>query len=272
MNKRTITLKDIAKECNCSVATVSYVLNNVPNQTISEKRRNKILQVANLYQYDVNPYARALAKGSMHNILLYFDKTDFPLLKAEILDLIEDLSAFLKKEEFFLMVAPSFDATRFDYADAVIVLNSTKEKFLNLASKNFIPLIAYNININEPLFFEIHEDYTKTLANYLNNKEYQIVTFSSKDESTNDFLKSFSNTTLISSFNDLNAFISKFSNQDIKIVTLSKEINQVLSKRFNTHFINLNSTLKFQALLEAINLALSKAEVDYHKFIVTSGE
>lgn len=272
MNKRNITLKDIAKECNCSVATVSYVLNNVPNQSISEERRNKILQVANLYRYDVNPYARALAKGKMHNILLYYEDTNFPLYKAEILNFIGDLSLFLKNDDFYLMVTPSIEPTRFDYADAVVVFNSTKDKFMKLANKNFVPLIAFNINIDEPLFFEIHENYHKTLTNYINNTLYQIVLFPFLDESTNNELKKYSNLTFISSFDDLNNFINKFINQSIKVIALNKELDLILSKKFDTKFINLNSKDKFNALIETINLALNKEEVKTHKFIVTSGE
>lgn len=54
-----ITLKDIAKEANVSISAVSLVLNNKPCR-ISEKKREKIKQVAAAYNYTANQMARSL--------------------------------------------------------------------------------------------------------------------------------------------------------------------------------------------------------------------
>ena len=48
---RNVTIKDIAKYCNVSTATVSYVINNKENQSISEDTRNKILHAVNMLNY-----------------------------------------------------------------------------------------------------------------------------------------------------------------------------------------------------------------------------
>ena len=50
MTKRA-TIRDVAREAGVSVATVSYVLNNRPNQKISDDTKKKVLQIANLLQY-----------------------------------------------------------------------------------------------------------------------------------------------------------------------------------------------------------------------------
>lgn len=55
------TMKDIALRANVSVATVSYVLNRVNNQTIPEKTRNQILLLAEELHYIPNLAARSLA-------------------------------------------------------------------------------------------------------------------------------------------------------------------------------------------------------------------
>ncbi|GAV10816.1 LacI family DNA-binding transcriptional regulator [Paenibacillus sp. NAIST15-1] len=56
------TMKDIAQRANVSVATVSYVLNNVDNQTIPESTRCKITQIAKELDYTPNLTARSLAR------------------------------------------------------------------------------------------------------------------------------------------------------------------------------------------------------------------
>ncbi|MBW7475195.1 LacI family transcriptional regulator [Paenibacillus oenotherae] len=60
---KKITMKDIAKEINMSVATVSYVLNNVKNQTIPEETRRLVLETASRMNYVPNLAARSLVKS-----------------------------------------------------------------------------------------------------------------------------------------------------------------------------------------------------------------
>ena len=62
-------MKDIAKECGVSSATVSYVLNDVPNQSISADTKKRILHVANMVGYVSS--ARALATGKTNNFGVY---------------------------------------------------------------------------------------------------------------------------------------------------------------------------------------------------------
>lgn len=54
-----VTIKDIAKEANVSVSTVSLVLNHKPCR-VSENTRKKIEEIALKYQYTVNQAARSL--------------------------------------------------------------------------------------------------------------------------------------------------------------------------------------------------------------------
>ena len=54
-----VTLKDIAKLCGVSVATVSLVLNNKPNR-ISESTKKRIIDTAKELQYHPNPMALSL--------------------------------------------------------------------------------------------------------------------------------------------------------------------------------------------------------------------
>jgi LacI family transcriptional regulator len=56
------TIKDIAKECDVSLSTVSLVLNNNPR--ISASTREKVLAAVEKHQYQPNAFARSLASKS----------------------------------------------------------------------------------------------------------------------------------------------------------------------------------------------------------------
>jgi LacI family transcriptional regulator len=60
-----VTLKDIAKLCGVSVATVSLVLNNKPNR-ISETTKKKIIDTAKEHHYHPNPMALSLVTRKSH--------------------------------------------------------------------------------------------------------------------------------------------------------------------------------------------------------------
>lgn len=61
-----VTIKDIARECEVSLSTVSLVLNGNPR--ISEATRAKVMAVVDKYDYQPNINARGLASRSSHTI------------------------------------------------------------------------------------------------------------------------------------------------------------------------------------------------------------
>ena len=63
-------MKDIAKACNVSIATVSKALNG--QQDIGEETRNRILQMADEMGYMANAAARALKTNRTYNIGVLF--------------------------------------------------------------------------------------------------------------------------------------------------------------------------------------------------------
>ena len=94
MSKK-VTIRDIAREAGVSIATVSYVLNNREDQSISEATRQKILQVVNLYQYRINFTARCISSGRTNIVTLFADDDRFALNKAETMLLTERLQRTL---------------------------------------------------------------------------------------------------------------------------------------------------------------------------------
>lgn len=56
------TLKDVAREAGVTSATVSYVINNTPGQTIRQETRERVLAAAAKLKYTPNAHARTLRK------------------------------------------------------------------------------------------------------------------------------------------------------------------------------------------------------------------
>ncbi len=59
MEKQTITIYDVAREANVSMATVSRVVNGNPN--VKPATRKKVLEVIDRLDYRPNAVARGLA-------------------------------------------------------------------------------------------------------------------------------------------------------------------------------------------------------------------
>ncbi len=80
--KRRVTAADVAEEAGVSTATVSYVLNNTPGQTISPKTAQRVRDAASRLGYVANSAARTLARGDSHLVIIDFSA--FP--RGEVAD------------------------------------------------------------------------------------------------------------------------------------------------------------------------------------------
>ena len=77
----SLTIYDISKEANVSIATVSRVLNGSDN--VRESTRNKVMAVINKYDYAPNAFARGMSLKSLRTIgILCADSSDLFLAKA----------------------------------------------------------------------------------------------------------------------------------------------------------------------------------------------
>ena len=64
--KHKVTIKDVAKVAGVSATTVSYVLNNNENQTISEETKERVLSAAQELRYVPNYAARIMKNSESH--------------------------------------------------------------------------------------------------------------------------------------------------------------------------------------------------------------
>lgn len=77
-----ITIKDIARLCNCSISTVSRAINNDP--TINADTRDRVLQVAKAMNYVPNNSARQLKVSETNRIALLIKGVDNPFFQSMI--------------------------------------------------------------------------------------------------------------------------------------------------------------------------------------------
>lgn len=68
MPKKKVNRKFIAEKAKVSTATVSYVLNNIPNSRIGENTKKRVIATAKKYNYYPNILARSLAMNKTFNI------------------------------------------------------------------------------------------------------------------------------------------------------------------------------------------------------------
>jgi DNA-binding LacI/PurR family transcriptional regulator len=99
-SKQRLTSHDVARESGVSRATVSYVLNNDPRQTIPEKTRQRVLRAARKLGYRPSAPARALRAGYSQLILgvVQFEQVD-PAMACDM----HYLEAELAKRQFTLI-------------------------------------------------------------------------------------------------------------------------------------------------------------------------
>lgn len=171
------TMKDIARQANVSVATVSYVLNNVKNQTIPDPTRQSILQIARELNYVPNLAARSLIKQRTGLVGLLINRTSNPPYwkRQNYMALVDSLEARLTEAGYHtLMVSltpqdPAMDVIRERKLDAVFVLDVRDEMFYRI-SANFmegVPLILIDSLVDDHLFNQINYNYPAALQSAL---------------------------------------------------------------------------------------------------------
>ena len=70
MDRHRATMRDVARASGVSPATVSFVMNDTPGQTISPETRTKVRRAAAELGYTAHPIARALREGASRIIVL----------------------------------------------------------------------------------------------------------------------------------------------------------------------------------------------------------
>lgn len=102
-----VTSADVAREAGVSRATVSFVLNQTPGQTIPDATRARVLEAAAALRYQPSAAARTLRRGRSDVVLFLMPDWSPGELIARTLDA---LSAAFSRQGLTLLVHPRSDA------------------------------------------------------------------------------------------------------------------------------------------------------------------
>lgn len=159
------TIKDIAKEAGVSIATVSYILNDVKTQSISDETRVKVLKVAQQLKYVTNRTAQSLKikKTGLIGILLFKDNKPSPwsdLKYAKTIYRIEQLCSALGYHVILMQIdstAPSYKVIMERNLDGVFLINVDQARFSTITPYfGFgIPVFVIDSYIEDSLFHKI---------------------------------------------------------------------------------------------------------------------
>lgn len=262
MGKR-ITIYDIAKEAGVSVATVSYVINNREDQTISEETKNKIWHVINMLNYKPNVFAKNLRSADSTKLIALCTINRGLLDKAELVSFFEELSAVMRKSFNIIFCIPPFE--RITNADAIVAFNVNKDTFYEIGRNNYIPLLAVNCLIEDKLFFQITTDYNKlkSKADAYFDGDYKFICLSPSDvclkQQIND---TFDNVIFVDDEESLQCV-----NESNALCIHSTIAEHFRTKGANVMFENVYAPICKQTT-ECIQKALSREQFDIHSYRV----
>ena len=145
-----VTIKDIAREAQVSVGTVSYALNN--DKRVKEETKQKVLEVAKKLNYSVNGLARDLKTNKSDIIILFVSSFAGPIYQ----EIFGYLHNYLKSYGYKMVVSNGDLATNLlleRKAAGAINLDSTIEtELLIRASSNGLAIVdATRPKINDSI-------------------------------------------------------------------------------------------------------------------------
>ena len=152
-------MKDIAKECGVSSATVSYVLNDVPNQSISAETKKRILHVANMVGYVSSASARALATGKTNQFGVYVPHVGNSEHKQRLLQALAEEAE--KAGYHLVLLTGKCLRQQVTNVDAVFAIDISEEDFAALGDNSFVPLLYLDGQIQNDLFYCVTFDAMK---------------------------------------------------------------------------------------------------------------
>ena len=157
MDKK-VTIQDVADAAGVSKTTVSFILNGRDDLRISEQTKKKVWQVINMLNYRPNLYAKNLRGTKVNKVIGLFAPEGLAELGRLAFYDFFDLTAraLLRSGQHAQLI---LDIARYDDVDAIVAKNLPKADFLALAGCNYIPVVAGDCRIDDPIFYEVNPDY-----------------------------------------------------------------------------------------------------------------
>ena len=204
--EKKVTIHDIAREAGVSAATVSYIINNRTDKSISAETRQRVLHIINLYNYKPAAFAKNLrSTPDFKLVALFSGGDDSALYGGEFEYFTRCLSDVFPADKYgMILCRPPY--RRIEQADAIIAYNTDLKSFREIAEANYVPLIAVDCIPNDTLFFQITTDYDKLREEAKENfgNDYTFICLSPSDESVKAQIESaFPNVVFAHTLSDL---------------------------------------------------------------------
>jgi len=150
MSEAEITIKDVARQANVSVATVSRVINGLDR--VSESTRKRVLKVIEELKYVPNSMAASMIKKQMNMLAVVVPDIQNPFYTAVIQGTVE----VAKKEGYFTFLISTnedeaeesgyFDGFLSKNVDGIVLIGSHKEPEFYRTIKKPVVLVDRYIN------------------------------------------------------------------------------------------------------------------------------
>lgn len=161
------TLKDIAKKCGVSTATVSYVVNN-SGQKVLPATRDRVLKVVAEMGYQPNAYARALKGFRTKVIGVVFPHVTVPLTNVYFGPVLEGIITQATERRMATMLLTGFTWEETEQGaerefsgicDGFLLVAPRRDsKFASDLAKSGVPLVCVGTQVAEPRVSSIDAD------------------------------------------------------------------------------------------------------------------
>lgn len=159
-------MKDIAKELNLSLATVSYVLNHSEKEKISHDTRIKVMETAKRMGYVPNQTAKSLARSrsNLIGIIINLSNNASSYIRYQAMELATELQLKIYEAGFdtILSVAYELEDIQIKYKhslEAAFIIDVSEKSLRKITKHYYVPLIFLDCDFDEGLFYKILPDY-----------------------------------------------------------------------------------------------------------------
>lgn len=164
MAQHKITMRDIARKCGVSVATVSYVLNHSEKEKISHEMRLKVMETATQLHYTL-PNSDWSRKSGLVGVITNLKENNTAGKKLLYSDLAAELSEQMRIIGYETLVMTTSDLSH-DIGiiakhrlDAVFMIDADGRSVRKMTQKYYVPILFLDCNVEDPLFCCIYPDY-----------------------------------------------------------------------------------------------------------------
>lgn len=265
MDKK-VTIQDVADAAGVSKSTVSFILNGRDDLRISDQTKKKVWQVINMLNYRPNLYAKNLRGTQQNSVIAFFmGQSLSDLEKLIFLDFFDTAANILLASGQRAQLLLNID--RLYNVDAILAKNLPKSEFQALAECNFIPLIAGDCVVNDPIFYEVNPDYPalKKIADAAFPDGFLCVCTAPRDDTLRQqLLEAFPDVRFVKGYADLKAL----GNQGIFV--LEPVLQKLLSAMgYETFYPEGLLERQVRQLLDCAALTINRESPAQHQFHIT---